>query len=753
MPIEKINSLRNYGIFRDFRWPNELTPFSDYNLIYGYNWSGKSTISNLLRAVEKNSTNHLGDFRITIDSNIITSDPSNNSSHNIKVFNKSFIEDSVFPATSDEISGIYNIGEENVAIARKIGQLQIELNQIEQSLAEIRVLLNKENQNRNDHGTNWARLIRNGFLTFGLTGYNNYQRPNLFEDMDLIVDNGQTITSLNETKLQSYQSILNAEQLNTVDLVPRDQLNVKNLIKTTSSLLKETPAGSFSARITNDPTVADWIASGFKLHQEHSQAHCLYCDQAIPNEVISELNDHFNAEVEHLLARIDTKIDEIEKSIEGIETFTPPDENRIYANLRQQYASKKLKFENERSATVATLNALVKSMNSKKSTVDASMTADRVETGTALSATRQLNRTIEKQNEVTANFITAQKEAESQLKTHYLAQCIEDYQEYNRKIEDFKTKIAALLPKLPSIQGKIEDLRLKIDNYSLAATNLTADLREYLGHSDLQISVQDDSYVITRSGIVASNLSEGEKSAVALLYFLHSLSADEIDTAQIAVVLDDPVTSMDTNSMINAVSFIRNRIPVVGQILVLTHDFNFTKEVIKWFRGESQPDERNFYMINVTHDNDSRRSSIAEMDPTLVRFDSEYHYMFDQTRQCAQQNQQDQLFVHHHMPNLLRRVIETFVAFKFPSAINTTTKFRRLRRSGFSESKIDAIESFTNSFSHGIDAGGQEPDQFRYPLTPQYAQDVLDLIEHIDPDHYRDMCDAIANADRNRQNH
>ena len=29
--------------------------------------------------------------------------------------------------------------------------------------------------------------------------------------------------------------------------------------------------------------------------------------------------------------------------------------------------------------------------------------------------------------------------------------------------------------------------------------------------------------------------------------------------------------------------------------------------------------------------------------------------------------------------------------------------------------------------------------------------DVLDLIEHIDPDHYNDMCEAITNAHRDQQ--
>ncbi len=52
MSIIRIERLRDYGIFRDFTWPDDLPAFGRYNLIYGWSWSGKTTLSRLFRALE-----------------------------------------------------------------------------------------------------------------------------------------------------------------------------------------------------------------------------------------------------------------------------------------------------------------------------------------------------------------------------------------------------------------------------------------------------------------------------------------------------------------------------------------------------------------------------------------------------------------------------------------------------------------------------------------------------------------------------
>ena len=54
--IRKILKLKNFGIFRDFIWKTELSDFKKFNLIYGWNKSGKTTISRVFASCEKKWT-------------------------------------------------------------------------------------------------------------------------------------------------------------------------------------------------------------------------------------------------------------------------------------------------------------------------------------------------------------------------------------------------------------------------------------------------------------------------------------------------------------------------------------------------------------------------------------------------------------------------------------------------------------------------------------------------------------------------
>ncbi|MBT4333678.1 MAG: AAA family ATPase, partial [Candidatus Cloacimonetes bacterium] len=49
--ITKINKLKNFGIFQNFSW-SDLDNFKKINLIYGWNYSGKTTLSKLFQILE-----------------------------------------------------------------------------------------------------------------------------------------------------------------------------------------------------------------------------------------------------------------------------------------------------------------------------------------------------------------------------------------------------------------------------------------------------------------------------------------------------------------------------------------------------------------------------------------------------------------------------------------------------------------------------------------------------------------------------
>ena len=52
--LKKITKLKNLGVYTDFSWGN-LPEFKQYNVIYGWNGTGKTTLSKLLGSLNNGS--------------------------------------------------------------------------------------------------------------------------------------------------------------------------------------------------------------------------------------------------------------------------------------------------------------------------------------------------------------------------------------------------------------------------------------------------------------------------------------------------------------------------------------------------------------------------------------------------------------------------------------------------------------------------------------------------------------------------
>jgi AAA15 family ATPase/GTPase len=58
--ITKITTIKEYGVFHDFNWDstirdkgNNIGAFKKLNILYGHNYSGKTTLSRIFRTFEK----------------------------------------------------------------------------------------------------------------------------------------------------------------------------------------------------------------------------------------------------------------------------------------------------------------------------------------------------------------------------------------------------------------------------------------------------------------------------------------------------------------------------------------------------------------------------------------------------------------------------------------------------------------------------------------------------------------------------
>jgi wobble nucleotide-excising tRNase len=138
--IKKIKSIGNLGIFRGFDWDKEVLDgeskvqgLKEINIIYGRNYSGKTTLSRILRAMESGRLSDKfenPEFCVAFaDGTQSTQSSLTNHGKTIRVFNEDFVRDNLRFITNpdDSIEPFAILGEDNNKIEQDIEALEKEL--------------------------------------------------------------------------------------------------------------------------------------------------------------------------------------------------------------------------------------------------------------------------------------------------------------------------------------------------------------------------------------------------------------------------------------------------------------------------------------------------------------------------------------------------------------------------------------------------------------------------------------------------
>ena len=138
--IEKIKSIQKIAVFNDFDWDNSVKDkngnvltFKKINVLYGRNYSGKTTLSRIIRALETGKISDKYDsgksFSVIVDGSPVKQDNPTNHSKTIRVFNEDFVRDNLsFPYNDDgNISSFAVLGEDNNTIQTQIDNSKGEL--------------------------------------------------------------------------------------------------------------------------------------------------------------------------------------------------------------------------------------------------------------------------------------------------------------------------------------------------------------------------------------------------------------------------------------------------------------------------------------------------------------------------------------------------------------------------------------------------------------------------------------------------
>lgn len=238
----------------------------------------------------------------------------------------------------------------------------------------------------------------------------------------------------------------------------------------------------------------------------------------------------------------------------------------------------------------------------------------------------------------------------------------------------------------------------------------------------------------------ALHLSEGERTAISFIYFLKSLQDSSFNLQQGVVVIDDPISSLDANSIYSAFGFMKARIKDAGQVFVLTHNFTFFRQVANWFKFV--PAKK--YMLKASIGSNGRSAHLAELDPLLSKYESEYHYLFKTIVDTSRLPDGTELAVYYSMANVARRLLETVLAFKLPDKVGDFNK-QLEAVVNFDTGKKARIIRFTHSYSHLPGISEPEHDLSILSESKAILTDVLSLIRTVDEVHYEKML-AMCNS-------
>lgn len=739
-PVTRISRLRHPGVLRDFTWPQDLDEFSRFNLIYGWNGSGKTTISRLFRALELRKP-PIGEAKLIVNGHTVSGGEFRESALPIRVFNRDFVAESVFPVGGGDVDPIFVVGKESADKQAEAEKLKTEQSNLEQSHRSARVAGDQAAKALDKHCVDQASIIRETLRSAGKNAYNNYDKGRYRQRANqMLKDGDKELNILSNEEREQLLARTRATQKEKIQEIQYQLPDLEQCRENVSQLMGTTVVSSAIESLKEDTELASWTHQGLGIHQARHAENCLFCEQPLPDGRIVDLEAHFSSEYEGLLRKLDGMSAQIKKLLHEASQVQLPNRAELFEDLSNEYHKSQQIFLEHIEKSKEYLQILIDSLARKKEhlfePVENLAPAPELEGSPADS----INSIIRRHNIACDKFESIVDEAREKLEADSIAASLEEYKVLLEKLEATTKSVTDNQKKVRETEVRIAELERDIIEHRQPAEEFNEDLRNYLGHDELRLEVKKTGYIITRNGNKATALSEGEMTAISLLYFLKSLSDRRFELKKGVVVLDDPVSSLDANALFCAFSFIRQRTDQCGQVFILTHNFSFFRQVRNWFYYKNNQLKR-YYMIEPEITQNGRRSKIKKLDPMLEKFGSEYHYLFDRLYNHANGVEVGGFEENYVFPNMARRLLETFLAFRQPQHLGELRQ--KLLKLDFDESRKTRILRFLHTHSHGDKIGEPEHDPSALGETQAVLRDLMALMESEDPRHYFAMVNLV----------
>lgn len=629
--IEKIT-------LNDATFSNEVIEPTYVNFFYGKNGAGKSTIARTFKA---------NDERLQWQAGKASTD------YDVLVYDTDFINANL--RNYGNLAGVFTVNETNIAIQEQVDTLNAERKKMGEEYNGHKAAIDQKTADKN-------------------TALSTFQS-------DCWSKSAEARTLFDEAIKGKKKAALFAQEILAITPVAHDVEDLKTLYGTVFSgdaqqynmlskagkvtyaslpgyELMGKPISSSSdtdfAKFIKALKATDWVRSGHTHFAGQTDGKCPYCQQKLPSNFDKEIAACFDAQYQDDISAInafqrtyESEMDSVVATLEGNVSAAMPELDLSEYEVKVQLLVDAITINKQRIA------AKIKEPTSIASLEDTDSLL--IEIGTLIDG---FNKKIKENNEIVRDLKTKKVLCKKQV-WEYLAELLKaDVAAYNKALSDLDTEIKALKDKMEQLKKDATAKKKEANelNKQIVNTEATIDsinvLLDNSGFEGFHLRAKDgvaNTYEVIRpDGTVAEKLSEGERNFIAFLYYYHlvkgSLNSEAVKDK--IVVIDDPVSSMDSGALFIVSALVREMIEVcynntdyrshkvdgdyIKQIFILTHNVYFHKEITH--HQAKRYHSVSFYMIRKIENISSVSPVYYMLRPWNAKEDVRYYnYIFQTT--------------------------------------------------------------------------------------------------------------------------
>lgn len=629
------------------------------NFIYGANGSGKTTISNFLQNA------------IDIKFNDCQANWNNSEELTTLVYNKNF-RGSNFG--KGKLNGVFTLGEASKEEKKEIEDKTEQLKQIKIDGDKIRNSLNGQKEKRESLEAGikefaWKNIYKEyqGIFKEAFTG--SMKSGELFKNRLLqeFVNNVETLQTYDELKEKAATIFGEVpKEITPISNIEYDRISKIEKDGIWSKIIVG-KADVDIAKLIQKLNINDWVNQG-RTYIQNDNNTCPFCQQPT-------IDKNFTTQIESFFD--ETYINDI-NSLKALKQ----EYNQIFENIinelnsieatQKDFKNSKLntdKFSSYLKTLISQNTTNTEYLNNKLK--EPSRNIELVEQSEQLSLIENLikeaNLEIKKHNDIVADYTNQRNSLINAIWKYLIEEFRTEIEKYNSTKKGIETGINSIDAQLKAKLKEYRDLDNEIKKLSKNVTSIKPTIDEInrllksYGFFNFEIvpASEDGFYQIQREdgSIAEETLSEGEITFITFLYYLQLAkggTSEENVTAERVLIIDDPISSLDSNVLFIVSTLIKEILKDVKldkgnikQVILLTHNVYFHKEVS--YEGLHRKGEKPVFWILRKNNSNSTIQSYLEQNP----IQSSYELLWRDIKEWENNSGTT-------VQNTMRRILENF---------------------------------------------------------------------------------------------